>query len=172
MVKKDLARAGIPYETPDGIADFHAARRHTQITDLLRNGATLPEAKELARHTDVKMTMRYIHIGIDDQAKAVQALKCQWIGSDSAVSDRLSPSQPVAECPNDLEAQKRQNPCGDRGSDVHCPNLSPDVSGDCQWRRRESNPRPVTFPRLHLRAYSNAFTLSPREPASTRSSQG
>ncbi|MBA4017780.1 MAG: hypothetical protein C0483_11450 [Pirellula sp.] len=62
----------IPYETPDGIADFHAAGRHTHITGLLRNGATLPEAKELARHTDVKMTMRYTQIGIDDQANAVQ----------------------------------------------------------------------------------------------------
>ena len=58
MVKKDLERVGIPYETPDGIADFHAAGRHTHITELLRNGASLPEAKELARHTDVKMTMR------------------------------------------------------------------------------------------------------------------
>jgi hypothetical protein len=28
MVKKDLKRIGIPYGTPDGIADFHAAGRH------------------------------------------------------------------------------------------------------------------------------------------------
>ena len=58
MVKKDLKAAGIPYQTPEGIADFHAAGRHTHITQLLRNGATLPKAKELARHQDVKMTMR------------------------------------------------------------------------------------------------------------------
>ena len=74
MVKKDLERVGIPYETPEGIADFHAAGRHTHITELLRNGASLPQAKELARHTDVKMTMRYTHIGIEDQAKALSAL--------------------------------------------------------------------------------------------------
>lgn len=30
-----------------GIADFHAAGRHTHITELLRNGATLPEAQKL-----------------------------------------------------------------------------------------------------------------------------
>ncbi|MBI2805508.1 MAG: site-specific integrase [Planctomycetes bacterium] len=74
MVKKDLARVGIPYETDEGVADFHAAGRHTYITELLRNGASLPEAKELARHTDVKMTMRYTHIGLDDQSKAIAGL--------------------------------------------------------------------------------------------------
>ena len=62
MVKKDLERVGIPYRTDDGIADFHAAGRHAHITELLRNGATLPEARELARHSDVRMTMRYTHI--------------------------------------------------------------------------------------------------------------
>ena len=61
MVKLDLKRAGIPSE---GIADFHAAGRHTFVTGLLRNGATLPETKKLARHFDVNMTMRYAHIGI------------------------------------------------------------------------------------------------------------
>ena len=74
MVKKDLLRAGIPYRTEEGIADFHAAGRHSHITQLLRNGATLPEAKELARHSDVKMTMRYAHIGIQDQARALASL--------------------------------------------------------------------------------------------------
>src|SRR2546428_737017 len=53
MVKKDLERIGIPYETPEGIADFHAAGRHSYVTGLLRNGASIVEAKELARHADV-----------------------------------------------------------------------------------------------------------------------
>lgn len=46
----------------------------SSITQLLRCGASLPEAKELAPHTDVKMTMRYTHIGVADQAKAVANL--------------------------------------------------------------------------------------------------
>ncbi len=74
MVKKDLERVGIPYVSEDGIADFHAAGRHTQITELLRSGATLPEAQKLARHSDIHMTMKYAHIGIDDQAEAVANL--------------------------------------------------------------------------------------------------
>jgi hypothetical protein len=74
MVKKDLERVGIPYENDEGIADFHAAGRHTHITELLRNGASVPEAQKLARHSGVKQTMKYAHIGIDDQAKAVANL--------------------------------------------------------------------------------------------------
>ncbi|MFM7592677.1 MAG: hypothetical protein ACKO85_12900, partial [Isosphaeraceae bacterium] len=44
------------------------------VTGLLRNGATLAQAKELARHADVRMTMKYTHIGLDDQAKALSGL--------------------------------------------------------------------------------------------------
>ncbi len=79
MVRKDLERVGIPYETPDGTADFHAAGRHTHITQLLRNGASLPETRRLARHSDIRTTMRYTHIGIEDQARALKQLP--WPGN-------------------------------------------------------------------------------------------
>ncbi len=58
MVKKDLERLGIRYRHEQNrVADFHAAGRHTHVTELLRNGATLFEARELARHSDINMTM-------------------------------------------------------------------------------------------------------------------
>jgi len=131
MVKRDLERVGIPYETADGFADFHAAGRHTHITELLRNGATLPEAKELARHSDVKMTMKYTHIGINDQARAVAALPVPQTASEPASSaapaangalhgrcilggsEGHSVSSPGVEGSD----QKRQNPCGCKGFD-------------------------------------------------------
>ena len=69
--QKGPGRIGIPYETPDGIADFHAAGRHSGITGLVRNFATLVEAKELARHDDVRQTMKYTHIGPEGQAEAL-----------------------------------------------------------------------------------------------------
>jgi integrase len=75
MVKSDLERVGVPYRTSDGVADFHAAGRHTFVTQLLRSGASLPETKELARHADVKMTMRYAHINMKDQARALASLR-------------------------------------------------------------------------------------------------
>ncbi len=159
MVKKDLERVGIPYVTPEGIADFHAAGRHTHITELLRNGASVPEAKELARHSDVKMTMKYVHIGIDDQARALASLPTpknaadsviekekpkddppesgQRLGSDSGVSDRLFVSPIGTSGCDEGEVQKRQNPCGSKGFDADCRSLSSDDSDDDQWRRRE-----------------------------------
>jgi integrase len=81
MVKKDLERVSIPYETADGIADFHAAGRHSHVTELLRSGASLPEARELARHADVRTTMKYTHIGMEDRARALSNLRWQRIGS-------------------------------------------------------------------------------------------
>lgn len=95
MVKKDLERVGIPYVTDEGIADFHAAGRHTHITELVRSGASLPEAKELARHSDVRTTMKYTHIGIEDQAKAVSNLRFKKQSAD-ADSDHDESSNPVA----------------------------------------------------------------------------
>jgi len=35
MIRKDLEAVGIPYTTKAGGADFHAAGRHTHITELL-----------------------------------------------------------------------------------------------------------------------------------------
>lgn len=68
--QKHLDRVEIPYQTEEGIADLHAAGRHIHFSELLRNGASLPEAKQLARHSNVKMTMRDAHTGIKDQARA------------------------------------------------------------------------------------------------------
>ena len=125
MVKKDLERVGIPYENADGIADFHAAGRHSHITGLVRHGASIVEAKELARHTDVRMTMKYTHVGIEDQAKAVAALPSLHIRCISGVSEGLPVSPAVAR----LEAKKHQNPGGDRGYGVdrHSASLSVSV---------------------------------------------
>ncbi len=86
MVKKDLERVGIPYETPDGIADFHAAGRHSHITGLVRSGASIMEAKELARHADIRQTAKYTHIGMKDRAEALGNLPSPFA---SAGVDRL-----------------------------------------------------------------------------------
>lgn len=129
MVRKDLERVGIAYETEDGFADFHAAGRHTHITELLRNGVTLPEAKEFARHSDVNMTMRYTHIGLKDQAKAVGNLPSHSLHArttpdmvelnQSALQMRCTPSVPDRQL-GSLNGtcdspQKQHNPCWGKG---------------------------------------------------------
>jgi hypothetical protein len=76
MIRKDLEVAGIPFTTQNGDADFHAVGRHIYITGLLRNSTSLVVARELARHSDVrvKMTMQYTHIGLEDQTKGIRNL--------------------------------------------------------------------------------------------------
>lgn len=55
-------------------ADFHA-NRHTFITNLSRAGVKPRTAQALARHSDIRLTMGvYTHIGLADQAVAIQAL--------------------------------------------------------------------------------------------------
>ena len=149
MVKKDLERVEIAYRNDDGIADFHAAGRHTHITELLRNGATLPEARKLARHSDVRMTMRYTHISLDDQAKALRSLPsplCQDIVRKSTVSSSRDMAPSDAKPQRDEQVEEDENTGQGRGYDADCHALSSDVRQDKKWRRRESNPRPVTFP--------------------------
>jgi integrase len=134
MVRKDLERVGIPYENEEGIADFHASGRHTYITELLRNGASLPEAKELARHSDIRTTMRYTHIGINDQARAIAALPAFQLNGNGQDAPRPSTDADSAlqmrcisggaECHsvsldgNGHDDQKRQNPRGCKGFDA------------------------------------------------------
>ena len=143
MVKKDLERVGIAYETPEGIADFHAAGRHTHITELLRNGATLTEVRELARHSDVKMTMRYVHIGIDDQAKAVAKLPgWQRIGSGNSVSGCPLESANVSDTSLEAAGPLSRTCDPDGCSVIDQQKKSPDDTSGDLWRRRESNPRP------------------------------
>lgn len=160
MVKKDLERVKIPYKTREGVADFHAAGRHTYITQLLRHGASLPEAKELARHTDVKMTMRYAHIGLDDQARALAALPSPPAPAtpEPASSDAQPQSGVVApgHRANGSKGQngtprvspaggkgiphKRRNPRRSKGFGNDSQSESSAVADDKKWRRRESNP--------------------------------
>ncbi|BBO35201.1 tyrosine-type recombinase/integrase [Lacipirellula parvula] len=162
MVKKDLERAGLQYKTKEGVADFHAAGRHTYITQLLRHGASLPEAKELARHTDVKMTMRYAHIGLDDQARALAALPSPPAPTtpDPASSDAQPQSgvvapghrangskgqngtPPVTMAGEKSPPQKRRNPRSSKGFGNDSQSQSLAVADDNKWRRRESNPPP------------------------------
>jgi integrase len=80
MVKLDLERIGIPYTTAEGDADFHAAGRHTYITRLIRSGVSLSVTKQLARHADVNMTMRYTHHGLGEQANALASMPVPPLG--------------------------------------------------------------------------------------------
>jgi integrase len=75
MLRIDLGAAGVPYETDGLFADFHALR-HSYITLLTRSGASTKVAQELARHSDVRLTMnRYSHAALYDLTAAVEKLR-------------------------------------------------------------------------------------------------
>ena len=150
MIRKDLEAAGIPFCTKDGDVDFHAAGRHSYITGLLRNGTSLVVARELARHSDVKMTMGYTHIGLEDQAKGIQNLPTDpgWLGSlrpEEQKSQRISSSSQhicsksgVSEGhPESLDGSECHS-SGKNGSDASDDDVSP-----CGTHRQKKAP-PVT----------------------------
>ena len=163
MVKKDLERVDIPYENDDGIADFHAAGRHTYITGLLSNGTSVVDAMKLARHSDVRTTMRYTHIGLEQQASAIKNLPWQHENPQAETAESESGAQHSS---SDLggtgcqemavsdtgesgveEAETQKKPCSDGKSH----NKADADNESQQWRRRGSNPRPATFPQWPLR---------------------
>jgi hypothetical protein len=128
-----------------GVADFHAAGRQTHITELLRNGGSPPEAKELARHTDVNLTTRYTHIGLQRQAKALANLPAPstaWLQSGQQICcpNRLSETSPDTSVPERTPPPETTKPRGSRGCVADCPDLSLVDKESEEWRRRELNP--------------------------------
>ncbi len=65
------------------VADFHSLR-HRFITELVKAGVHPKDAKELARHSTITLTMdRYAHVGLRDTAAALSKLKLVSPGTSS-----------------------------------------------------------------------------------------
>jgi site-specific recombinase XerD len=74
MVRFDLEAAGIPYETDEGIAAFHASRV-TYISNLVASGASVKTCQTLARHADPSLTIGiYAKASLHDVKGAVEKL--------------------------------------------------------------------------------------------------
>jgi hypothetical protein len=74
MLRVDLEAAGVPYETSEGVADFHALRS-AYITYLVASGASVKTCQTLARHSDPKLTIGiYAKASLHDIAGAVADL--------------------------------------------------------------------------------------------------
>jgi len=73
MIARDLRRAGIQYRTSGGVADFHCLR-HTYITLLSQSGAAMRTVQTLARHSDPRLTARYIQVRPVDEERALGGL--------------------------------------------------------------------------------------------------
>jgi len=75
LMRVDLEAAGIPYEDEGGrVADFHALR-HSFITNLAKGGVHPKVAQDLARHSDINLTLgTYTHTILKDRSEALNTL--------------------------------------------------------------------------------------------------
>ncbi len=85
MIREDLEAANIPYRDTQGRAvDFHALR-HTFITNLANSGVHPKVAQDLARHSDINLTLsRYSHTVMEPRSEAVAKLPTLDIIADVA----------------------------------------------------------------------------------------
>lgn len=74
-LRGDLKAAGVPYETPTGVIDFHALRV-SFCTMLGRSGVPLVKAQKLCRHSTPVLTANvYTKLDLDDARQAVDSLE-------------------------------------------------------------------------------------------------
>jgi integrase len=74
MMKRDLRDAEVAYQTEDGLyRDFHALR-HSFISNLWDAEATPPQAQRLARHSDIRLTMKYSHVDTEAVDAVIQRM--------------------------------------------------------------------------------------------------
>ncbi len=132
---KDLKAAGIPKSIKgEGKVDFHSLRV-CFITNIANAGATVKELQTLARHSNPNITMNtYAKARTDHMAELV-----------NQVSSTVQEHSERALCVHIDENE------GD-GDDAISPTVN-DLGGVLGWwRRRDSNPRPVTGTRQALHA--------------------
>jgi hypothetical protein len=74
MIRVDLTAAGIEYEMPSGVVDFHALRG-CYISYLVSSGASVKTCQTLARHSTPSLTIGiYAKASLHDITEAVGAL--------------------------------------------------------------------------------------------------
>ena len=75
MLRTDLEAAEIPYRNGSGrVCDFHALR-HTYVSNIVRNGASVRVCQEHPSHSDPKLTLGiYTHLQVLDKTKALDGL--------------------------------------------------------------------------------------------------
>ncbi len=104
MLRDDLVDAGIKPVDDDGrVVDFHG-QRTTFITGLARAGVVPAMAQQLARHSDIKLTMgTYTRLTMQEMATAVGTLPEIFLGGKPAAETPASAPAPPDVAPPDPE---------------------------------------------------------------------
>lgn len=108
IIRVDLKAAGIPYTDESGnVFDFHALR-HQFISNLAAAGVHPKTAQELARHSDIKLTLnRYTHVFRGELDKAVDALP------DYAAEQARQSTEAVKTGTHDIPVEQTHEPMED-----------------------------------------------------------
>src|SRR5262249_6871737 len=73
-IRADLEACGIPYETEDGVADFHSLRGY-YVSALVRSSRSIKEVQQLARHAKSETTLKhYAKVAAHDLHAALESL--------------------------------------------------------------------------------------------------
>jgi integrase len=95
MLRADLRAAGVAYETPDGVVDFHGTRV-TYITNLVASGASVKTCQTLARHSTPSLTIGvYAKTSLHDIKGAVEALPDPIRTDPGAEAQRMTGTEGV-----------------------------------------------------------------------------
>jgi integrase len=90
MLRADLERAGVPYITSEGYADFHASRG-TYVSNVMDTGASIKTLQALARHSDPRLTIEvYSKLKRHDAKEAVESLPDHTTPSPSSEAVRAT----------------------------------------------------------------------------------
>jgi integrase len=106
MIRVDLGAASIPDEVAGQTVDFHALR-HTFCTMLANSGVHPKVAQDLARHSDINLTMsRYSHTVLEQRAEAVEMLPTFQTVAAQGIRTGTD-DQPIALCANSKRDDKQ-----------------------------------------------------------------
>ncbi len=105
MLRFDLKAADIPYVDDRGkVFDFHALR-HQFISMLAASGGHPKVAQQLARHSDINLTMsRYTHVHLADLSSAVDTLPA--LRPTESRMELQTGTDGIGKCEHGLAAQK------------------------------------------------------------------
>ena len=91
MLREDLAAASIPYETSEGVFDFHALRGQF-ATALARAGVPLTDAQKLLRHSSPLLTANfYTHLSTAELAAQLGKLPALPVAGEAAAQPPKDP---------------------------------------------------------------------------------
>jgi site-specific recombinase XerD len=103
-IRTDLEAAGIPYQTDEGVADFHSLRAY-YVSALVRSGASIKEVQALARHPKPETTFKhYAKVSAHDLHGAVECLPVPFLCDQKALiatgTDPTPNATQSATCPD------------------------------------------------------------------------